>query len=89
MSGDEMGEPFGWSGKLLRVDLAAGKTSTIETMGTAAMGLHTLSGGMLFGEKLFLESEDGRTIDLGSVGRVTGVNSQLLGLLCEMEMISQ
>ena len=57
--------------------------STIEAMGMPAMGLHTLSGGMLFGEKLFLKSEDGRTIDLGSVGRVTGVNGQLLRLLCE------
>ena len=46
------------------------------------MGLHTLSSGVLFGEKLFLE-EDGRTIDLGFVGRVTSVNARLIKLLCE------
>ena len=57
--------------------------TAIETLGGAAMGLHTLSSGVLFAEKLFLESEDGRKIDLGSVGQVTYVNAQLLRLLCE------
>jgi len=55
---------------------------TIESLGSSAMGLHTLSSGVLFGEKLFLE-EDGRKIDLGFVGRVTSVNNKLIELLCE------
>ena len=58
----------------------------IETLGSAAMGLHTLSSCVLFAEKLFLE-EDGRKIDLGFVGRVTGVNSRLIELLCEADTI--
>ena len=58
----------------------------IEALGSAAMGLHTLSSGVLFGEKLFLE-EDGRRIDLGFVGKVTGVNAKLLRLLCEADTI--
>ena len=56
--------------------------SWIAERGAAAMGLHTLASGVLFGEKLFLE-EDARRIDLGFVGRVTSVNAALLRLLCE------
>jgi len=60
--------------------------SLIEQRGSAAMGLHTLSSGVLFGEKLFLE-EDGRQVDLGLVGRVTSVNAGLVRLLCESNTI--
>ncbi len=45
----------------------------IVALGAAAMGLHTLSSGVLFGEKLFLEAPDGRKIDLGFVGQVFGL----------------
>ena len=55
----------------------------IEQQGGSAMGLHTLGSGVLFGEKLFLQEEDGRTIDLGSVGRVTDVNEKMIRLLCD------
>jgi len=60
--------------------------SIIEKLGAGAMGLHTLSSGVLFGEKLFLE-QDGRKIDLGFVGRVTSVNAKLIDLLCKAETI--
>ncbi len=60
---------------------------TIEALGSAAMGLHSLSSGVLFGEKLFLEEPDGRKIDLGFVGRVTQVNAKLIALLCEADTI--
>jgi acetylglutamate kinase len=50
------------------------------------MGLHTLSSGVLFGEKLFLE-EEGRRIDLGFVGKVTSVNGKLVELLCQADTI--
>jgi len=55
----------------------------IEQQGGHSMSLHTLGSGVLFGEKLFLMEEDGRKIDLGSVGRVTGVNDKMIRLLCE------
>ncbi len=58
----------------------------IERHGARAMGLHTLSSGVLLGEKLFLH-EDGRKIDLGQVGRVTRVNEKLLRMLCEADTI--
>lgn len=60
--------------------------SRIENLGGRAMGLHTLSSGVLFGDKLFLH-EDGRKIDLGQVGRVTRVNEKLLRLLCQADTI--
>jgi len=61
--------------------------ATIETLGSSAMGLHTLSSGVLFGEKLFLEEPDGRKIDLGLVGRVTSVNDKLVDLLCKADTV--
>jgi acetylglutamate kinase len=60
--------------------------TTIEALGSSAMGLHTLSSGVLFGEKLFLEEGD-RKIDLGFVGKVTSVNAKLLDLLCKADTI--
>ncbi len=60
--------------------------TTIEALGSSAMGLHTLSSGVLFGEKLFLESE-GRKIDLGFVGKVTSVNAKLVELLCKADTV--
>lgn len=59
---------------------------TIESLGSKAMGLHTLASGVLFGEKLFLEEGD-RKIDLGFVGKVTSVNAKLISLLCAADTI--
>ena len=59
---------------------------TIESLDATAMGLHTLSSCVLFGEKLFLEDQS-RKIDLGSVGQVTSVNAHLLELLCQANTI--
>lgn len=61
-------------------------TQVILSLGSGAMGLHTLSSCVLFAEKLFLV-EEGRKIDLGSVGRVTDVNSRLIELLCAADTI--
>jgi acetylglutamate kinase len=60
--------------------------SQIEALGSSAMSLHTLSSCVLFGEKLFLDT-DGRKIDLGSVGRVTSVNTKLIELLCQADTV--
>lgn len=59
---------------------------TIESLGSSAMGLHSLSSCVLFGEKLFLE-QDGRKIDIGLVGKVSQVNHKLLELLCQADTI--
>ena len=51
-------------------------------LGTEPMGLHSLSSCILFAETLRLSGEDGRKLDLGLVGEVTDVNSELLKTLC-------
>ena len=67
-------------------EINAGIVSQIERLGSHAMGLHTLSSCVLFGEKLFLE-DDGRKVDLGFVGQVTQVQDVLLELLCRARTI--
>ncbi len=61
--------------------------ATIEELGSSAMGLHTLSSCVLFGERLFLHESDGRKVDLGFVGQVTHVNARLIELLCEADTV--
>ncbi|MFA5238915.1 MAG: acetylglutamate kinase [Phycisphaerae bacterium] len=46
------------------------------------MALHSLSSCVLFAEILRLPGENGRKLDLGLVGEVTEVNSELLKTLC-------
>ncbi len=63
-------------------EINQGIVEIIESLDTHAMGLHTLSSCVQFGERLYME-EAGRKIDLGMVGQVTSVNSQLIELLCK------
>jgi len=46
------------------------------------MGLHSLSSCVLFAEMLRLAGENGRKVDLGLVGEVVEVNTELLKTLC-------
>jgi len=65
-------------------------TDIVETMkahNVDAIGLHSLSSCVVFGERTYLEGEDGRRIDVGFVGRATGVNAKVLQLLCAAETI--
>ncbi len=61
--------------------------SFINAQGCEAMGLHSLASVVLFAEKTYLTSEDGRRIDLGLVGEVTDVNARLLELLVKADAI--
>lgn len=54
----------------------------LEELGCRAMGMHSLSSCVLFADPLRLAGERGGFIDLGRVGRVRGVNSDLLKTLC-------
>ncbi len=47
-------------------------------LGQAAMGLHSLGSCAVFGERLRLEGEGGRQIDIGLVGQVNWVNAELI-----------
>ncbi len=55
---------------------------TLTKLGCKPMGLHSLSSCVLFAETLRLAGENGRKIDLGLVGNITNVNSDLLKTLC-------
>src|SRR3982751_6449385 len=59
----------------------------IQSQGCEAMGLHSLSSVVLFAEKTYLMTPDGRRVDLGYVGEVTGVNARLLQLLVQADSI--
>src|SRR5436853_1149625 len=59
----------------------------IQSQGCEAMGLHSLSSVVLFAEKTYLNSPDGRRIDLGLVGEVKIVNDRLLHLLVQADSI--
>ena len=60
---------------------------TINSQGGKAMPLHSLTSTALFAEKMFLAGEDGRQIDIGHVGQVSRINSQLLMALTEADFI--
>lgn len=55
---------------------------TINSLGGMAMGLHSLSSCVLFGEKMFLDDGD-KKVDIGLVGNVTDVNGHLVDVLCQ------
>src|SRR5918992_2747085 len=59
----------------------------IQAQGCEAMGLHSLSSVVLFADKAYLQSPDGRRIDLGLVGEVNSVNARLLQLLVQADSI--
>ena len=55
----------------------------LNELGCQTMALHSLSSCVLFAEPLKLKSNDGRTLDLGLVGKVNKINAELLITLCE------
>lgn len=59
----------------------------LNTQGCEAMGLHSLSSVVLFAERTYVSSPDGRRIDLGYVGDVNWVNARLLELLVKADAI--
>lgn len=60
---------------------------TLAALGAEAIGLHSLSTCVLFAERMYDETDDGRRLDLGFVGRLTSVNAKVLRLLCEADTI--
>lgn len=57
--------------------------ATIREIGAKAMGLSSLHSCALFAEPLKLIGDQGRKLDVGLVGKVTSVNSDMLLTLCE------
>jgi len=65
------------------VDINHAIVQTLEELGQAATGLHSLSSAVLFGEQTRLAGAEGRSLDLGLVGTITSVNGTLLRALCQ------
>lgn len=59
----------------------------LQEFGCNAVGLHSLASCVVFGERMFLEGADNRRIDIGFVGKVVDVNSQILRLLVQSDTI--
>ena len=55
---------------------------TLETVGCSTMALHSLSSCVLFAKPIELKTDDGRRLDVGLVGEVDRVNSELIVNLC-------
>jgi acetylglutamate kinase len=68
--------------RVLRQEINAAIVAQIRVLGGRAVGLHGDSLQALFGEQQYLEGPEGERIDLGRVGKVTRVDSSLLGDLC-------
>jgi acetylglutamate kinase len=59
----------------------------IEELGGRAMNLSFRSTNVLFGERITLTGQEGETIDLGHVGRVTRVDRQVIESICYAEQV--
>jgi len=59
----------------------------INGQGCEAMGLHSLTSCVLFAERTYVTSPEGRRVDLGYVGDVNWVNARLLELLVKADAI--
>jgi len=79
------GDTVGRGRYVLHANKDLGAKLASGSQGCEAMGLHSLSSVVLFAEKMYLQGEDGRRIDLGFVGEVKNVNARLLQLLVQGE----
>jgi acetylglutamate kinase len=68
--------------RVLRQEINAAIVAQIRVLGGRAVGLHGDSLQSLFGDQQYLQGPEGERIDLGRVGKVTRVDSALLGDFC-------
>jgi acetylglutamate kinase len=68
--------------RVLAYEINESLASQIDTLGGCAKPLNFRTKNLLFGERIQLSASDGHPIDLGHVGRVTGVDRQTIGELC-------
>jgi acetylglutamate kinase len=63
-------------------EINAGICSSLKDLGCSTMALHSLGSCVIFAKPLELKTQDGRRLDLGLVGEVDKVNSELIVNLC-------
>ncbi len=73
--------------RVLLNEINAGLEKQVRELGGRAIGPHRGALQFLFGEPLKLLGADGQPIDLGRVGTVTRVDTDLLGDLCEAGIV--
>lgn len=73
--------------RVLAGEICQSLVGEIQQQGGDAVGLSYLSENCLTGETLTLQGENGESIDLGRVGRVTDVNIELIERTCKRGMI--
>jgi len=56
---------------------------TINQLGGRAIGMHSLASCVLVAERMFLDGAQGQRIDIGLVGRVSKVQSEVLCAVCQ------
>ena len=61
----------------------AGIVQTINELGGQAIGMHSLASCVLVAERMFLNGQQGERIDVGLVGQVVKVQSEVLRSLCQ------
>lgn len=60
---------------------------TLESFECQAIGLNSLTSCVLFADRLYLNGQEGRRIDVGFVGKIEVVNAKILKLLCAADTI--
>ena len=68
--------------RVLLDHINAGIVAQIHQLGCRAVGLHSPPLPVLFGQRLTLDGDDGRPVDLGHVGTVTRVDTALIESFC-------
>jgi acetylglutamate kinase len=69
-------------GRVLIDEINAGIVAAVRQLGGRAVGLHRPPLPVLFGRRMTLPGEDGRPIDLGHVGSVERVDTELIETFC-------
>lgn len=59
----------------------------IRALGHKAMGLHSLGSCAVFADRLFIDADNGRRVDIGYVGQVESINADLLQALIEANYV--
>ncbi len=68
--------------KVLVETISSGIVDALRNKGATATALHFQSENVLVAEQLTLKAEDGSEVDLGHVGHVTSVNTDVLRRIC-------
>lgn len=68
--------------RVLTTEICESLVDQIKTLGGRAIGLHVGTENVLLGERLQLSNEQGEPVDLGRVGYVNGLRTELIHATC-------